>query len=212
MRELFSTRDIASAAAFGFGASVGRDVWKWFRNNTAQAAAWLVLLGAFTLPILSGKGFTEGHDRGFAGTVFKTFAGNTMLLIAGIALSWLCLLLPFYDETRPAESAMAALLVAVVWCVALLVCGGLWGLLTRPKRKRAYSVARQNAEFLSTTGISETKASDATHIGPDGERLRLLGEDDGSLAFMVVGRRSQRAYIAMDGHGRFMSYSGPTRI
>lgn len=204
--------NLADAAAFGFGASAGRDLWRWVKNDTAQALAFAVLLGAATLPVLSGRGMTEGHDRGPVATALKTVFGNALLLAAGLGLAWACLILPTWNDKDPQAGIAAALAYAALWCATLAVGGAAFGLARRPRRKRAFAVARHNREFLARTGIAETRASDASHVGPEGERLRLLGDDDGNVVFMVVGKRAKRAYISMDGSGRFLEYSGPRSV
>ncbi|MGQ2909197.1 MAG: hypothetical protein ACT6QU_14730 [Aliihoeflea sp.] len=207
-----TVRDIATAAAFGFGASAGRDLWRWLKYDTAQAFAFAVLTGALTLPALAGRGLTEGHERGLAGTVAKTIVGNVMLLGLGVVLAWACLVLPTWNEANPGAGFVAAFVYAVIWSVSIALIGSVWGLFRRRRRKRAFGVARQNRSFLVNAGIIPTKAKDATHVGPDAERLRLLGNDDGNVVFMVVGRRSKRAYISMDREGRFLEYTGPISV
>jgi hypothetical protein len=211
MKRSFLSNSLASAAAFGFGASAGQDFWRWVRKNVSQAFAIVVLFGAVVLPILAGKGFTQGHDRRLLATIFKTVLGNCLLLAVGVAMAWGCLLLFTYNETDPIGGVAAALLYAAMWATLLLTIGIVWGLALRPRRKRTFAIAAHNARFLRECGITETAAKDATHVGPGGERLRWLGNDEMNLVFLVVGQRGHRAYISMDNEGRFQTYSGPVR-
>jgi hypothetical protein len=69
-----------------------------------------------------------------------------------------------------------------------------------------------NHKFLVNLGFSEIDDGHLSYVDGDGNSLRLIQTTDRMLTFIVVGRRRSRAYIKLDGKGRYVSYTGPLKV
>ncbi|GLQ39761.1 hypothetical protein GCM10007908_33810 [Rhizobium albus] len=187
-----------------------------------MAITGVALAGGIALPFIAGRTLCEGQDRGFWQTLLRTLLFSIVLASVGTMLAWLavfiaCMLIPglalALDVRADASNVYERVgMTAVIIAGIFFGLGAAVGLTRRPGRTRAFAVAAHNRLFLKQQGIDPTSASDATHVGPNGERLRMLGADNDAIAFMVVGKRSMRAFVYQDKDGRFQSYSGPQRI
>lgn len=200
---------LGRTAVAGYGLSMGHDLWK--ATKRGRLSLILVVLGSLALPVLGGRSLVRGHDRGFAGTLFKTILGSVLLVAVGFALACFIFLMlsvllkkshggpPPWDWILSA----AASVTAVMWCVGLL-----WGAIQRPARLKMFGIRRTNEEFLESQGFRATDGDDITHFDPDGQPLRFIEAHRDRLVFMVVGKRGKRSFIDLDGEGRMVSYSG----
>ncbi|GEC31680.1 hypothetical protein N181_01890 [Sinorhizobium fredii USDA 205] len=203
---------VGRTAAAGYGLSMGHDLWKATKKGKDGLSIILVVLGSLVLPVLGGRELVRGHDRGFAGTLFKTFLGSLFLAAAGFALAWFVFfiligLLASQPNGLPAPWQavlwLAASVTAVMWCVGLL-----WGAIERPARLKSIGIQRANEQFLENRGFRTTDGDDITHFDPDGQPLRFIEAHSDRIVFMAVGKRGKRGFINLDAEGRMTSYSG----
>lgn len=199
---------IANAAAFGFGANAGRDV---YRNVKKGGVFVFLLIGIF----LTGFGYRElvrGHDRGFFGTLFLTLLGSVFMIIAGSVLMF-----PFgmiasgflagQGAPKHEELALTVPIILVAHFASAVVGLG-WGLAKRRVWQRARSVAAHNIKFLRDEGFNDLGVGDDVIEDPDGNRLRLHDQNDNAIVFVAIGRRNVRASIRLDPIGRMTEYTG----
>lgn len=133
--------------------------------KTRPKPSLLLLLGAAILPILAGKGLTQGHDLSPLPRSSRPCWGISSSLRS--APQWrglACCSSPMMSWTH--SGALWWRSYAALWATALLAIGAVWGLATRPHRKRTFAIAAHNARFLRDSRITETNAKDASHVGP----------------------------------------------
>lgn len=212
MRRKTSLATIAAgmggATIAGYGLSMGRDLWRSTKKNQGLLIFLIALAGAVTLPVLGARGLVRGHDRGPVATLFFTFLGNLLWIVAGFALAALCAVFisAHMNELYPALSVSVILATVTTGCSVAI--GLLWGLIQRPGRVRTIATARANEQFLKSIGFVETGGQDITHYDPLGQPLRFIEAHGDRLVFMAVGKRGKRAYISLGPAGRMTAYSG----
>ncbi|WP_214473439.1 hypothetical protein [Mesorhizobium sp. dw_380] len=199
---------IGGAAVAGYGLSIGRDLWKSTKKNQMQLFAILALIGAITLPTLGARELVKGHDRGVAGTVFKTIIGSIVLTGIGFVLAVMCLSLITRNDNDPDAGFGAAIFLASCSTAVFSLIGFLWGVIQRPSRVKTISTAKANEQFLASIGFRETGGDDVTHYDASGQALRFLEGHGNRLVFMAVGRRGKRAFIDLAPDGKMVAYSG----
>lgn len=186
------------AAVGGFGAAIGRDVWRATKKRSRVFIVLALVAGATVLPFIGGRNITRGYADHSAGPII----GGIFMVISGGALGLLaCIILYGY------QLAPLALLVGVAVIASTLV-GLLHGAGQRPARMRMFAIAEQNERFLEELGFEEVDESEVTHFDGEGNPLRLMERTDDSIVFMAVGRRSRRAYIRLSPQGEMLGYTG----
>ncbi|MDI6028657.1 hypothetical protein QBK99_20995 [Corticibacterium sp. UT-5YL-CI-8] len=205
MRQISSiAASLASDAMSGVGFSMGRDAWRSTKKN--QDTLYLIAIAGFIVvaPFFAGRSLTRGHNRGLAGTIFKTYLWNVFLLIVAGAL-------PFILPNSHYLSGKRDIFVfwpLLVFTVAPLAIGLSVGLMQRPKRLLKFQIENKNQEFLAKIGIQESKAPASTHVDQNGNYLAFRGAAGDKLLFDAVGERGRKAFISVDGNGLMTSYSG----
>jgi len=188
----------------------------WRKKDTKAVASlislfFMALAGAVALPFVGGRNLVRGYDREFAATIFFTIALNAALIGAGFVLGIFALPLVFaLFGGVPVSSGSGELNYGPVLTVTIVsvFVGVVIGLSQRPARLEAFAIARDNAQFLTKTGIRETGQNDVTHYDPNNHPLRYMETIGDKQMYMAVGRRNKRAYIYLDQSGRMVRYSG----
>ncbi|MEZ0003230.1 hypothetical protein [Sinorhizobium fredii] len=208
---------VGKTAVAGYGLSMGHDLWKATKKGKDGISIILVVVGSLVLPVLGGRELVRGHDRGFAGTIFKTILGSVLLTAVGFALTWFAffiligILAGSSDDNGTANifASWQAVLWLATWVTGTMWCIGLlWGAIQRPSRLKRIGLHRANERFLETQGFRTTDGDDITHFDPHGQPLRFIEAHSDRLVFMAVGKRGKRGYINLDAEGRMVSYSG----
>lgn len=201
------------AALAGFGLSAGHDAWRITKRNSGMLLLLILAFGAAYLPFLGARGIVRGHERGLAGTLFKTVAANLFLILMGISLGFGLSFLAFSVLSAKTEIAfqLSASLSFAVGASAAMV-GLATGIIERPTRLRRFTILRANAQFMAKIGLRETGGADITHYDAEGNALRFLEAHMDRLVFLAVGRRGRRAYVSLDTEGRMLAYSGVVNI
>lgn len=138
-------RAFFGSAIFGFGASAGRDAYRASKNNIPTVIVLLVLIGSFMLPFLGGRELTRRHERGFWGTLFKTFLGSAIMISVGFAMALIITTTVYNFSNETGKETELALLPSVVVAVVPLALGLLTGMVQRyqkPLHSSQYSVYR----------------------------------------------------------------------
>ena len=199
------------AVIAGFGMAAGRDIWKSAKKGWGLAIFLAILMGAAALPVIAGRNFTRGYDRGFFGTLFITVISSLLMLFSGFGL--MVLLVEFFAGNYLATSPdLNPVQLSAGLAGGFALIGLVWGIVQRPARMRTFAIARSNDDFLLEQGIRETGGEDITHYDGSDRPLRLIEAHSGRLVFMAVGRRGKRAFIDLDDEGRMIAYSGVVRI
>ncbi len=195
---------LITTATAGFGASLGRDLYRAAKKNPIVFG----IIGALMLAF-GWRNLFLGYGRGFAYFLFITIIGSVlMILIGGILLSGAAV---FCVEIFAEHNHVAAALAVAGVLISISLIGILWGRRDRRNLVRRVSVAAQNLKFLSDTGFSESQFESDQMIDPAGHTLKLVETTDDRLVFSVVGRRGLRAAIKMNG-GEMVSYTGVQKV
>ena len=214
---------VFGSAVAGYGFAIGRDAWRHTKKNMVVLLILAVLLCGVCVPFFAARGLVRHHQRGFLGTLFVTILGNCLLWCVGVGI--LCVTSVFIQtgfSSQPygstdmqmghARLPMDIFPLFILGVVGITVTGLLVGLWQRPKRKRAFTIALDNDQFLANHGIQETGGHDITHVDDEGNNLRLMEINTMYIVFMAVGRRNRRAYIHLDHNGRMVEYTGVVAI
>lgn len=177
----------SGAAAGGFGAAIGRDLWKSTKKRPAAILALAVLACALVLPLIGGRNLTRGYP-GHAGK--GLLLGLPAILLGGALMLVIVETVGSGQEATFQLDAQDYLIAGSATCSAALL-GMAWGALQRTGRYRRYAILRHNEAFLSQIGLVETGEEETTHYDSSGAPLRLIERTHDSLVFMAVGRRNR---------------------
>lgn len=193
---------LVHSAVAGVGLSVGRDVYRKTRDNFVFIVLAVIALAG------TAYGFwnmSRGHARGPAGTFFKTFFLNGLIIAASFAV-FMFAVFAFSSNGHNSEPNTNVLFGGLATQGTLAAAGLLFGLSQRPKRKAAMKVDADNEEFLLRNGFRDVGGRDQTMLDPSGNELVLEDFRTDAIVFKVKGRRGVRAKILLDGSGRMTSY------
>ncbi|MGO6790985.1 hypothetical protein ACCT17_33690 [Rhizobium ruizarguesonis] len=191
---------LISTATAGFGASLGRDLYKAAKKNPIVFG----IIGALMLAF-GWRNLFLGYGRSFAYFLFVTIIGSVvMILFGGVLLSMAAAICV---DVFAEHNKVAAALAAAGAVVSISLVGILWGRRDRRNLVRRATVAAQNLKFLTETGFSESQFESDQMIDPEGHTLKLVEETEDRLVFSVVGRRGLRAAIRVK-DGEMVSYTG----
>ncbi len=191
---------LLNSATSGFGASFGRDLYKWVKKNPLI----LVLIG-IALVAVGWRGFYTGIGRSGAYRFFVTFLGSLLMVVIGTFL--FLLVGSIYSDKQNAGPFIVAL-----GCVILAAIGGnLWGFSARKKRKAIIAIKKQNIEFLQEIGLSDSAFDTNLLEDREGNLLKLIEQTSEKIVFSVSGRRGLRAAISLN-NGHMSNYSGIVKI
>lgn len=216
---------IYGTAVAGFGFSLGKGVFREFKNYWQVIVAVVVFAGAIVLPVISVSKVSRWYPISTVNWFFKKFflwlivSGVGLGLITGIVSvlsqdtmivghfkSWL-LTIGLIEPSQPSIE-VAIIFSLLIWSLLSLL-GFVHGFYLRKKRKLAYELECLNQQFLDEQGIREIDGADSfTHVDSAGEKLRFTSLGRDAAEFFVVGSRNKRAYILLDELGRFTHYSG----
>lgn len=202
---------LARAAVGGFGASLGRDIYRSAKKNLVLFVALGVAAAAIALPFIGGRNLVRGHQRSVPQTVFLTCLGSLALVLLGTIAAFLVdMLLQSFSREETTTLLVPNYIVVLATVVGATILGMVVGWIQRGARMRKFAVVKENEDFLVRNGIVETGGSDVTHRDRAGNQLRLLETNRDALVFMIVGRRGKRSFIDLDPEGRMLSYSETT--
>jgi len=192
----------------GAGLSLGRDSYKLVKKNAASAV--VIAIAAF---FIAGTGYavwdmTRGHRRGPIATVLITYVFNCLMIGVSFGITYTFLSENEAKAPNP-MSPMVVFGVTVAIQLTLAAIGAFIGLRQRSRRLLQWDVESHNERFLSTNGFRHVGGDNNTLIAPDGNELQLEDERLDALVFKVLGRRSVRAKITLDPHGRMLTYVAP---
>lgn len=184
------------AAVGGFGAAIGRDVWRTAKKLRLSLLILVILGAVVVLPFLGGRNLTRGYPKWehvpFGSSILLIFAGALPILL-------------FVQPDTPWEPEVGHLLVFLAFPVVL---GMLYGASQSGSRVRRFEIEEHNQQFLEQFGFQEFDETEITHMDSDGNPLRLTEHTGDSLVFQAVGRRNRRAYILLSPEGRMLGYTG----
>ncbi len=195
---------LASAATSGFGASLGRDLYRGVKKNPVIAFIIGVLLLAF-----GWRNLFLGQGRSLIYLVFVTGIGSALMIAAGASLTGLggyYVGALIFQQNTTGQALVAVGALAIVSLVGIL-----WGRRDRRARQRQAEIASLNLAFMEDIGLRDSGFDSDMLEDADGNRLKLIEQTDDRLVFSVAGRRGLRAAIQLAG-GEMVSYSGIVRI
>ena len=199
---------LLGSVAAGVGLGAGRDLYRHGKKMFPHAVA--LAIAAF---FIAGTGYavwdmTRGHRRGPIATVLITYVFNCLMIGVSFGITYTFL----SENDAKAPSPMSPLMaygVTVAIQLTLAAIGAFIGLRHRSRRLLQWDVESHNERFLSTNGFRHVGGENNTLLAPDGNELQLEDERLDALVFKVLGRRSVRAKITLDPHGRMLAYVAP---
>lgn len=212
------SHSIFGTAVAGFGFSLGRDVYKKFKEISHIILILLVGFSALALPFIAASKIFRWYPIGKIKWFFTKFLLWMVIYLLGFVIAF-CFLMSL-QELKLINSSVdyfginasedqAAIIYSFVFVSFFYLLGFIDGIRKRSKRKLIYQLEVDNSNFLVDVGIYETDGSNSfTHIDADGNWLRLEGIGHDFVEFFVVGKRNKRAYIYIDSSGRFSEYTG----
>ena len=147
----------------------------------------------------------RGHARGVLGTLFRTIIFNGVIVMFSVMCFTIIMFILLKGNDRPPDPSTVFRYVALVQG-SLAALGLLIGAIQRPRRMRAIRVAQHNDRFLASNGLRPVGGREDIIIAPDGSELKFEDLRTDAYVFKVIGRRSARAKIRIDGRGRMIEY------
>ncbi|MES0871279.1 hypothetical protein [Pseudovibrio sp. SCP19] len=190
---------LANAATFGFGSSLGRDLYKAAKKNPVIWAIIGVLLIAF-----GWRNLYMGVGRGAAYKFFVTYLGSLVLIAFGTA--------GFMGVgINAAQDNNAPIIIALALITLSSVAGNIWGMADRKNHVQAVETAQHNEAFMREIGLSDSDFDADLLQDEEGNLLKLFEQTDEKIVFSVSGRRGFRAAIKLN-EGRMVDYTGIVKL
>lgn len=191
---------LVGSATAGFGASIGRDLYKSAKKNPF---IWAVI-GALLL-VFGWRNAFLGYGRSGAYFVFVTVIGSTiMILFGGVMLATFS---HVFALSFLGNNAVLAGVISGGSVLVSSVVGIFWGKSARAARIRTNEVAVLNYLFLDEHGFTESEFESDQMIDSEGHTLKVIEQTTDKIVFSVVGRRGLRAAIKLV-DGEMVSYTG----
>lgn len=207
------TRLFFGSAVAGAGFSLGRDIYKLFKKNLLILIGVVLALFFLALPYIAATKLFFYRPMSKLKWYLMVFIPWSVLAAVGV----MPVVMGFHyfqpgGFSYHQEISDGAVYGICYWLLAFL-SGGLFSISKRAVAKEAHEIEVFNESFLKSNGILEVDgAASFTHEDPEGNKLRLDGIGRDLAEFFVVGKRGKRAFIYLDGSGRFSQYSGVVSI
>ena len=209
---------VFGTAVAGFGFSLGRDVYKKFKELSHIILLLIFAFSTFAFPFLSASKTFRWYPITKIRWFFSKFLLWMLVCLLGLLVSILLLMalqgLEFFTSSAnllklEVTRDQANIINSSIFVSFFYLLGVVDGLRRRTKRKQVYQIEVDNSQFLDDIGIYETDGSNSfTHVDEEGNWLRLENIGRDLVEFFVVGKRNKRSYIYIDSSGRFSEYSG----
>lgn len=197
-------QQLAHAAVGGFGASLGRDLYRGAKKNPILYGVIGALLLAF-----GWRNLFLGRGHGFAYKLFVTFIGSIIMILIGtmmVGAVGLYLASILAGQTHQPNALIPLALVTLVSLVGIV-----WGRRDARARKRRAEIEAKNIAFLEEIGLEDSGFESDTLQDVDGNILKVREQTDDRIVFSVANRRGLRAAINLQG-GEMVSYTGIVRV
>lgn len=197
---------VKNSAIFGFGGSLGRDIYSGSKKNAGGIILLGLILGIVTMSFFGARAVTRGTDPSKQSEKLIGW----LLIVVSLAI---LVLIPAHLINTPKDNRANLIFgfVGFIFIPGILI-GSLTGFLQKPGRLRRFHIAERNQQFLDHFGIQETDESEITHVDKFGAQLRFIEKTDEIYVFLGVGSRNKRAYLATDSDGLFVGYTGLIKL
>jgi len=212
------SNSIFGTAVAGFGFSLGRDVYRKFKEISHVLLILCIGFSSFTFPFIAASKIFRWYPISKVRWFFAKFLLWMVVYLLGFVITFCFLkMLQSFELIRfsidffgvDVSADQAVIIYSFVFVSFFYLLGVVDGIRKRSKRKSIHQIEVDNNRFLEDVGIYETDGSSSfTHIDVDGNWLRLENIGHDFVEFFVVGKRNKRAYIYIDSFGRFSEYTG----